>query len=156
MSSWFSRAFGYGLGSQVGKVLFGSLAEDRPKERGGPTKQQTEAEIPADEKRYDEEARRLEAESGDGKTGKTSPTGSHASAAQTRAPTHALRPLLPWRQDAHSPRAIPTPVISIKRCDHLRGEPASKAGRSNQYALNGKSISRTVSGKASMMPRSLA
>lgn len=70
MSSWFSTAFGYGLGRQVGKVLFGSLAEDRPKEPGGPIKQQTEEEILADEKRYDEEARRLEAESGDGKTGK--------------------------------------------------------------------------------------
>ncbi|MEO7329318.1 MAG: hypothetical protein ABI193_12110 [Minicystis sp.] len=66
MSSWFSRAFGYGLGRQVGKVLFGGLAEDKRKEPGGPIKQQTEEEIRADERRYDEEARRYEAESKSG------------------------------------------------------------------------------------------
>jgi hypothetical protein len=67
MSSWFSRAFGYGVGRQVGKVLFGGLAEDPRKEPGGPIKAQTEEEILADERRYDEEARRYEAESGAGK-----------------------------------------------------------------------------------------
>jgi hypothetical protein len=60
MSSWFSRAFGYGLGRSVGRALFGGLAEDGPKAPGGPIKQQTEAEILADEKRYAEDERKLD------------------------------------------------------------------------------------------------
>ena len=61
MSSWFTRAFGYGLGASVGRAIFGGLAEDARKSPGGPIRQQTEEEILADERRYDEEARQLEA-----------------------------------------------------------------------------------------------
>lgn len=60
MSSWFSRAFGYGLGRSVGRALFGGLAEDERKPPAGPIKQQTEAEILADEKRYAEDERKLD------------------------------------------------------------------------------------------------
>jgi hypothetical protein len=58
MSSWFTRSIGYGIGAAVGRAIFG---EDREKNRE-PIRQQTEEEIRADEKRYDEEAKRYEAE----------------------------------------------------------------------------------------------
>lgn len=63
MSSWFTRSFGYGLGAAVGRAIFG---EERDKSRA-PVRQQTEEEIRADEKRYDEEAKRYEAEDRRGK-----------------------------------------------------------------------------------------
>lgn len=58
MSSWFTRAFGYGLGAAVGRAIFG---EDREKNKE-PIRQQTEEEIRADEKRYEEDAKRYDAE----------------------------------------------------------------------------------------------
>jgi len=57
--SWFKAWFGYGLGAGAAKVIFG---EDKPEAERAPIRQQTEAEIRADEKRYDEDARRLDAE----------------------------------------------------------------------------------------------
>lgn len=61
MSSWIATAFGYGLGVSAGKAIF---AEDRPKERvpgREPVRPQTEEEILADEKRYEQEERQLDA-----------------------------------------------------------------------------------------------
>ena len=70
MSSWFKAAFGYGLGSAVGRAIFGDGGEKRREVRA-PIRQQTEEEIRADEKRYDEEAKRWEAadRSGNGTKG---------------------------------------------------------------------------------------
>lgn len=62
MSSWLARAFGYGLGARVGRAIFGASFEEKAKEPQAPIRQQTEEEILADEKRYDEEAKRLDAE----------------------------------------------------------------------------------------------
>lgn len=62
MSNWFIRAFGYGLGVSAGRALF---ADDRRDERAAPRepiRQQTEAEIVAAEKRYDEEEKQLDAD----------------------------------------------------------------------------------------------
>jgi len=61
MSSWFKGWFGYGLGAGVAKALFGDGQPERAV-AGGPIRHQTEAEIRADEKRYEEDARRLDAE----------------------------------------------------------------------------------------------
>ena len=61
MSSWFKNWFAYGLGAGVAKAIFGDdEREDRASARE-PIRQQTEEEIRADEKRFDEEARRLDA-----------------------------------------------------------------------------------------------
>ena len=62
MSSWLTRWFGYGLGSAAGKAIFGQSGEEQRPPDAAPIRQQTEAEIRADEKRYDEAARRLEVE----------------------------------------------------------------------------------------------
>ena len=61
MSSWFGRWFAYGLGKAAGKVIFGDERDERrgPRE---PIRNQTEAEILADEKRFDEDAKRIEAQ----------------------------------------------------------------------------------------------
>ena len=64
---WFTAWFGYGLGSGAAKAIFG---EKRP--TGGPIRNMTEAEILADEKRFNEDARRLEEEDRAGSTGKSS------------------------------------------------------------------------------------
>jgi hypothetical protein len=55
--SWFTGWFGYGLGAGAAKAVFGErkAAQD-------PIRHQTEAEIRADEARYDEDAKRLDAE----------------------------------------------------------------------------------------------
>jgi hypothetical protein len=68
MSSWFTRAFGYGLGVSVGRAIFGAGSEQKRRGSEEPIRPQTEDEILADEKRYDEEAKRYEAES-NAKTG---------------------------------------------------------------------------------------
>lgn len=57
--SWFKAWLGYGLGRGAVKAIFG---EDRPEAARPPIRQQTEAEIRADEARYDEDAKRLAAE----------------------------------------------------------------------------------------------
>lgn len=60
MASWFGRWFGYGLGAAAGKAIFG---EDRRSEAPKPPiRAQTEEEIRADEKRFDAEAKMLEAQ----------------------------------------------------------------------------------------------
>jgi len=62
MASSFGGWFGYGFGAAVGKAFFGDGGRETREKRAEPIHQQTEAEILADEKRYDEEAKRLEAE----------------------------------------------------------------------------------------------
>jgi hypothetical protein len=62
MSSWITGTLFYGLGMSAGRALFG---DDRQRERAvrrEPVRQQTEEEILADEKRYDAEARQLDAD----------------------------------------------------------------------------------------------
>jgi hypothetical protein len=54
---WLQGWFGYGLGAGVAKAIFG---EDKPSAKG-PIRQQTEEEIRADERRFDEDAKRLDA-----------------------------------------------------------------------------------------------
>ncbi len=56
--SWFTGWFGYGLGAGAAKAIFGET-KTAP---GNPIRQQTEAEIRSDEARYDEDAKRLDAE----------------------------------------------------------------------------------------------
>jgi len=55
---WLTGWFGYGLGAGAAKAIFGEPAAPQR----GAIRQQTEAEILADEKRYAEDARRLDAE----------------------------------------------------------------------------------------------
>ena len=55
---WFSGWFGYGLGAGAARAIFGETKTTAH----GPIRQQTEAQIRADEARYDEDARRLAAE----------------------------------------------------------------------------------------------
>jgi hypothetical protein len=57
--SWFNAWFGYGLGRGAARAVFG---EHPDRAAQPPIRQQTESEIVADEKRYDEDARRLAAE----------------------------------------------------------------------------------------------
>ena len=57
--SWFKAWLGYDLGRRATKAIFG---EDKPEAARPPIRQQTEADIRADEKRYDEDAKRLDAE----------------------------------------------------------------------------------------------
>lgn len=57
--SWFQACLGYGLARGAARTLLG---EDRPEAARPPIRQQTEAEILADEKRYDEDEKRLDAE----------------------------------------------------------------------------------------------
>jgi hypothetical protein len=59
---WLQNWFGYGLGAGTAKAIFGERRKDDPAKAREPIRQQTEAEIRADEKRYDEDARRLDAE----------------------------------------------------------------------------------------------
>lgn len=54
---WLKSWFGYGLGVGAAKAVFG---EDKPK--GGPIRNMTEEQIRADEKRFDEDAKRLDGE----------------------------------------------------------------------------------------------
>ena len=56
--SWFKAWLGYDLGRRAAKAIFG---EDAPEAARPPIRQQTEAEIRADEERYDEDAKRLDA-----------------------------------------------------------------------------------------------
>ncbi len=62
MSTWVATAFWYGLGESAGRAIF---SEDRPREpKAGrePVRSQTEAEILADEKRFEEDEKRFEEE----------------------------------------------------------------------------------------------
>ena len=63
MTSWFRAAFGYGLGAAAGRAIFGDDRPKRPRVEE-PVREMTEAEIRADEKRFDEEAKRLAEEDG--------------------------------------------------------------------------------------------
>ncbi len=55
--SWFTAWFGYGLGAGAAKEILGT--KEAPND---PVRHQTEAQIRADEARYDEDAKRLDAE----------------------------------------------------------------------------------------------
>lgn len=68
MSNWFKASFGYGLGAAVGRAIFGG-GDERRKAPSEPIIQQTEAEIRAAEKRYDAEARQLDADDKAASTG---------------------------------------------------------------------------------------
>jgi hypothetical protein len=59
--SWFGRAFGYGFGAAAGRAIFGEERSDSAAP-SAPVRSMTEAQIQADEKRFDEDAKRLEAE----------------------------------------------------------------------------------------------
>jgi hypothetical protein len=58
--SWLGAWFGYGFGKEAARAIFGE--ERRPDAAQPPIRQQTEAEIRADERRYDEDAKRLDEE----------------------------------------------------------------------------------------------
>ena len=57
--SWLGAWFGYGFGKEAARAIFD---ERRPEVARPPIRQQTEAEIRADERRYDEDAKRLDEE----------------------------------------------------------------------------------------------
>lgn len=61
MANLFGRWFSYGFGAAVGKAIFGGGREEGRAGTGGPIRNQTEAEIRADEKRYAEDEKRLDA-----------------------------------------------------------------------------------------------
>jgi hypothetical protein len=56
--SWLKAWFGYGLGAGAAKAVFG----ESERSSDGPIREQTEEQIRADEKRFDEDAKRLDAE----------------------------------------------------------------------------------------------
>lgn len=58
---WLQAWFGYRLGAGAARALLGDDARRSERERW-PIRQQTEEEILADEKRYAEDAKRLDAE----------------------------------------------------------------------------------------------
>jgi len=57
MSSWFTGAFGYGLGAAFGRAIF----QEEPRAKQAPIRQQTEEEILAAEKQYDADEKQLDA-----------------------------------------------------------------------------------------------
>jgi hypothetical protein len=59
--SWFKRWFAYGLGVGAAKSILGEGRPARDAD-GAPIRNMTEEEIRADEKRFDEDARRLDTE----------------------------------------------------------------------------------------------
>jgi hypothetical protein len=63
--SWLAAWFGYGLGAGAAKTVLGETKAPP----GNPPRQQTEAQIRADEARYDDEAKRFAAEDADAKKG---------------------------------------------------------------------------------------
>jgi hypothetical protein len=56
--SWLKAWLGYGIGQRAAKAIF---SEDDSEAARPLIRQQTEEEIRADEKRYDEDAKRLDA-----------------------------------------------------------------------------------------------
>lgn len=64
MSNWFGRWFGYGLGASAGKAIFGE-ASGKASAAPEPIRHDTETDIRAAEKRYDEDAKRIEAGAGE-------------------------------------------------------------------------------------------
>jgi hypothetical protein len=70
MSSWLQRSFGYGLRAAVGRAIFGDGGDQNREKAREPIGQQTEEEIRADERRYEEEAKRYEAEARTGRAAK--------------------------------------------------------------------------------------
>jgi hypothetical protein len=58
--SWFTRAFGYGLGAAAGRAIFGGDEREKRGASREPIQAKTEAEIQADEKRFDAEAKKLD------------------------------------------------------------------------------------------------
>lgn len=61
MSNWLGRWFGYGLGTAAGEAIF-SDNNGKSHTAREPIRQQTEAEIRADERRYDKDEKRLDAQ----------------------------------------------------------------------------------------------
>ena len=61
VSSWYKGWFGYGLGVGAARAVFGDGRSSGFDPSKGPIRQQTEAEIRADEKRYAEDEKRLDA-----------------------------------------------------------------------------------------------
>jgi hypothetical protein len=57
--SWLNAWFGRGFVAEAARALYG---EDEPKAPRAPIRQETEEEIRADERRYDEDAKRLDDE----------------------------------------------------------------------------------------------
>ncbi len=68
--TWFGRWFGYGFGAAAGKAIFGEDSTKREPPRA-PIRPQSEAEIRADERRYDEDEKRLERQTEPAKVAKT-------------------------------------------------------------------------------------
>jgi len=66
MASWLKSWFGYGLGAGVAKAIFGDNDPSKQKEPFV-IRNQTEEEIRADEKRFAEEEKRLDAQDAIGK-----------------------------------------------------------------------------------------
>jgi hypothetical protein len=73
MSSWHGRRYGYGLGAILRRVIYGCPREEGHAARE-PIRQQTEAEIRADERRYDEDETRIEARFDDERAAKDAAT----------------------------------------------------------------------------------
>jgi len=61
MPSWFTAWFGYRLGAKAASSLFGEDRPDQGEAARGPVRAQTEEEIRADEKRFDEDEKWLDA-----------------------------------------------------------------------------------------------
>jgi hypothetical protein len=58
--SWFTAWFGYGLGARAASTIFAEGGADHGAS-GGPIRSMTEEEIRADEKRFAEDEKRLDA-----------------------------------------------------------------------------------------------
>jgi hypothetical protein len=82
--SWLDTWFGYGLGRGAAEAVFG---EHRAEAAQPPIRRQTESEILADERRYDEDARRLAAQvSGPDQTTEIFATGEHPAGVEALMP----------------------------------------------------------------------
>ena len=64
MSSTFKRWLGYGVGSAIGRALFGD-GRARDQRTAQPVRTGTEADFRKDEKRFDEDQKRLERQAED-------------------------------------------------------------------------------------------
>jgi len=61
MPAWFTTWLRYRLGARAASTLFGEDGPDQGEAARGPVRAQTEEEIRADEKRFDEDEKRLDA-----------------------------------------------------------------------------------------------
>lgn len=67
MSSSYGRWLGYGFGAAIGRALFGESKADENAD--GPVRKGTEADFREDEKRFDADQKRIEADADDAKKG---------------------------------------------------------------------------------------